>query len=176
MEEIKEIDNNECLLELVRSVPIIKGAVHVTERGRAYSHTPESLIKAFEKYITRVKNSPFIKQVATKAGAVDVQVNAPLTKLGFCIDANIDITTLENWTDKSIMMSEDSDEFEHNLFSVATRIKDIIQDRQIAGSIVNEYNANMVMVLNRMKDETTQPQQQLQNINIVIDGKTIDIL
>ena len=57
--------------------------------GRPCVYTPEALEVKFEEYANWTKNNPIIKQVPTKHGLVDLELQRPKTIVGvLCICGN----------------------------------------------------------------------------------------
>ena len=100
-----------------------------------------------------------------------IQLKKPLTIQSFILYANI---TRQTYLD--ILNDKEYKIYEAELVDMFTRIHEYIQDNQIAGAILNEYNANIVSRINGLND-TIDIQQNI-SINplpVHINNSIIDL-
>ena len=111
------------------------------KHGRNFSYQPESLWTEAVKYFEYMSSKVWNKKEAIKSGdlagkTMDVPTPTPMSIESFCLFADIDRTTFLNYQ---------SNEGNYiDFFTVATRIKDIIESQQFEGATVGVYNPNII--------------------------------
>ena len=138
--------------------------------GRPRSYTPEALEAKFEEYLSHVKSNPLIKQVASKAGPMDIEVRNPLTLVAFCVFAGITRATFCKY--------EERQEF----INVIARVRETIEADQLVGAMAGLYDSaivSRVLKLADRQDITTDGksiQQTTAPINVSLDADAAKII
>lgn len=140
-----------------------------TKMGRPRSYTPESLEVKFEEYKEHTANNPFIRQVASKHGPMDIEVRRPMSIIGFCVFAKIDRSTLADY--------ENNEDYS----AITARVRDEIAADQIEGAMAGVYDSNIasrVLKLADRTDVTTNGKsiQQAAPISVVLDADAAKVI
>lgn len=116
--------------------------------GRPFKFTANELRRLFEEYKEFVKTQFFRKTIYDQkiSSAVTYDIQRPPTIIQFCQFVNIDRQTYYN------LLNKDSEDIDNDLFDIITRVNDFIQDNQISGAILNEYNPTIVARLNGLNE------------------------
>lgn len=110
------------------------------KHGRDFSYTPEELWDEAVKYFDWMKERNWIKKEAVKgphgAEIVDLPTSTPFSVETFCLFADIDRSTFNNY---------DSNEGTYkDFFPIVTRIKQVIESQQFEGATVGAYNSSII--------------------------------
>lgn len=119
--------------------------------GRPRAYTPEALEAKFEEYVEWAKSNPLKKQVASKAGPMDLGIQQPLTIVAFCVFAGISRETFYTYEDKP----EFSD--------IIARARATIEANQLTGAMAGIYDAGIVARVLQLTDRH----------DVTTDGKEI---
>lgn len=133
--------------------------------GRPVMHKYETLKPVVDEWLKIGKNQTFDKIVLNpKTGEqTTLKLKKPLTIQSFILFAKI---TRQTYLD--ILNDKEYKIYEQDLVDMFTRVHEIIQDNQISGAILNEYNANIVSRINGLSD-TVNVESNLQPvINIAL--------
>jgi len=133
--------------------------------GRPVMHKYETLKPVVDEWLKIAKTQTFDKIVLNpKTGEqTTLKLKKPLTIQSFILFAKI---TRQTYLD--ILNDKEYKIYEKDLVDMFTRVHEIIQDNQISGAILNEYNANIVSRINGITD-TVNVESNLQPvINIAL--------
>lgn len=111
------------------------------KHGRDFKYTPEALWDEAVKYFEWISQSVWNKKEAIKSGdmagsVMDVPTSTPMSIKGFCLFADIDHVTFMNY-------ESDKEEYK-DFFTIATRVRHIIESQQFEGATVGAYNTNII--------------------------------
>jgi hypothetical protein len=111
------------------------------KHGRDFKYTPELLWDEAVKYFKWISESTWVKKEPIKSGdmagtTMDVPTTTPMSIKGFCLFADIDFTTFENY--------ESNQEQYKDFFHITKRVRHIIESQQFEGATVGAYNPNII--------------------------------
>lgn len=118
-----------------------------TKDGRELIYsTPEELLeKAYSYFIwcdkTPLKRSEVLKGGVKAGKVVKISLDRPYTLVGMCNYLGISKRTFDNYEERK------------DYLPITTYIRDIIQQNQIEGAVVGNYNANIVARLLGLVDK-----------------------
>jgi len=121
------------------------------KHGRDFKYTPELFWDEAVKYFEWISLSVWNKKEAIKSGdmagtTMDVPTSTPMSIKGFCLFADIDFTTFENY--------ESNEETYKDFFHITTRIRHIIESQQFEGATVGAFNPNIIARTLGLTDKT----------------------
>lgn len=133
--------------------------------GRPVMHKYETLKPVVDSWLKIAMEQTFDKIVLNpKTGEqTTLKLKKPLTIQSFILYANI---TRQTYLD--ILNDKEYRVYEPNLVDMFTRVHEIIQDNQISGAILNEYNANIVSRINGLQDTVNVESNMQPVINIAL--------
>lgn len=128
-------------------------------------HKYETLKPVVDSWLKKANEQTFDKTVLNpKTGEqVTLKLKKPLTIQSFILYANI---TRQTYLD--ILNDKDYRIYDSMLVDMFTRVHEIIQDNQISGAILNEYNANIVSRINGLQDTINVESNMQPVINIAL--------
>lgn len=121
------------------------------KHGRNFKYTPEGLWDEAVKYFEWMSERVWNKKEAIKSGdlagtIMDVPITTPMSIESFCLFADIDRKTFDNY-------ESNSKEYQ-DFFHIITRIRGIIESQQLEGATVGTYNANIIARKLGLADKT----------------------
>lgn len=119
------------------------------KHGRNFKYNAETLWLEAEKYFEMASQRVWNKKEAIKSGdlagtLIDIPTSTPFSIEAFCLFADIDRQTFINYE-----KGNDGD-----LFEVATRIRQIIENQQFEGASVGAYNPSIIARKLGLADKT----------------------
>ena len=141
--------------------------------GHPVKYRYENMKPVVDNWIEYAKNQVFEKVIFDpKSGEQKtIQLKKPLTIQSFILYANI---TRQTYLD--ILNDKEYKVYEAELVDMFTRIHEYIQDNQIAGAILNEYNAQIVSRINGLSDTlNVQNNVTVNALPLNIDNAIIDL-
>lgn len=138
--------------------------------GRPCVYTPEALEVKFEEYANWTKNNPIIKQVPTKHGLVDLELQRPKTIVGFCVYAGILRDTFFDYGKR--------EEF----FYIIARVREEIEADQLSGAIAGIYDSGVITRVLKLADKqdiTTNGEsinKPRETVQVILDPEAASII
>lgn len=110
------------------------------KHGANHAYTPESLWEESVKYFEWMSKRTWIKKEAVRgphgAEIVDLPTSTPFSLETFCLFADITPNTFRNY--------ESNEGSYKDFFSIATRIRCIIDSQMFEGATVGAFNASII--------------------------------
>ena len=141
--------------------------------GAPVKYTYNIMFPVFEKWLEFTKTQKFNKTIYDqRAGEQKViQLDKPLTIQSFILFAKISKQTFYD-----IISDAEYNVYDYQLVDLFIRIQDMIQQNQIEGAILNEYNAQIVSRINGLSDTlNVQNNVTVNALPLNIDNAIIDL-
>lgn len=108
--------------------------------------TPNDLLEKAYGYFKWCDKTPLKRRELVKGGSmsgniVDIKMDRPYTLVGMCVYLGISKRTFDNYEERE------------DYLPIATHIREVIQQNQIEGAVVGNYNANIVARLLGLTDK-----------------------
>ena len=148
--------------------------------GAPFKILPEQLEQKVIEYKEWAKNQVFEKVIFDpKSGEQKtIELKCPLTIQQFCLYVGMSYRMFKYYLNKDFtsVANEYSNEINEQLCTILTHVHEYIQNSQLSGAILNEYNANIVSRINGLNDTIyIQQNVSINPLPVHINNSIIDL-
>ena len=149
--------------------------------GRPFKYLPDELETKVQQYKEWAKEQTFEKVIFDQKNGEQKSIflKCPLTIQQFCLFIGISYQQFKYYMNKgfeSDELNDESREINNNLFAIFAHVHEYIQQNQIAGALLNEYNGNLVARLHNITDKVEVDSTVTVNaLPVYIANKVIDL-